>query len=134
MVVLVSFQFHSISAFELWTFGLLKCTSLLGIPFWHVFEQMLIVCGVGFWAAREPRQGPRREWRGPGNCGSVPSGHFVVQQLDLYRVGHADLEGQRFVSCFFGSIKKVCFITQSTEPLTLSILLPNRKCRLFSAW
>ena len=61
-------------------------------------------------------------------------GYFVVQQLDLYRVEHADLEGQRFVSCFFGSIKKVCFITQSTEPLTLSILLPNRKCRLFSAW
>ena len=29
---------------------------------------------------------------------------------------------------------KECFITQSTEPLTLSILLPNRKCRLFSAW
>ena len=62
------------------------------------------------------------------------AGYFVVQQLDLYRVEHADLEGQRFVSCFFGSIKKVCFITQSTEPLTLSILLPNRKCRLFSAW
>ena len=109
-----------------------------GHSFWaffgHVFEQMLIIWVVGFWATREPRQGPRREWRGPGNCGSVPSGYFVVQQLDLYRVGHADLEGQRFVSCFFGSIKKVCFITQSTEPLTLSILLPNRKCRLFSAW
>ena len=43
MVVLVSFQFHSISAFEVWTFGLLECTFLLGIPFGHslgIFEQI----------------------------------------------------------------------------------------------
>ena len=39
-----------------------------------VIAALLIVWGVGFWATREPRQGPRREWRGPGNCGSVPSG------------------------------------------------------------
>ena len=26
------------------------------------------------------------------------SDYFVVQQLNLYRVGHADLEGQRFAS------------------------------------
>ena len=65
MVVLVSFQFNSISAFEVWTFGLLECTFLLGIPFWafsgHVFEQMLIVWVVVFWATKEPRQGPRRD-------------------------------------------------------------------------
>jgi len=61
-------------------------------------------------------------------------GYFGVQQLDLYRAGSADLKSQRFAFCFFGSIKKVCFITQSTEPLNLSILLPNRKYRLFSAW
>jgi len=30
-----------------------------------------------------------------------------VQQLDLYRVGNADLEGQRFAYCFLGSIKGV---------------------------
>ena len=109
MVVLVSFQFHSISAFEVWTFGLLECTFLLGIPFGHSLGMYLSKCPLFgvlfFWATREPRQSPRREWRGLGNCGSVPSGYFVVQQLDLYRVGHADLEGQRFVSCFFGSIK-----------------------------
>ena len=54
--------------------------------------------------------------------------YFDVQQLGLYRVGNADLKGQRFAFCFFGSM------TQSTGPLTLSILLPNRKYRLFSAW
>ena len=39
----------------------------------------------------------------------------------LISSGNADLKGQRFAFCFFGSV------TQSTEPLTLSILLPNRK-------
>ena len=34
----------------------------------------------------------------------------------------------------FGSIKKVHSITKSTESLTLSIMLPNRKNRLFLAW
>ena len=60
-----------------------------------------------FWATREPLQGPRREWRGPGNCGLVPSGYFVVQQLDLYRVEHADLEGQRFASASSAPLKGV---------------------------
>ena len=78
MVVLVSFQFHSISAFEVWTFGLVECTFLLGIPFGHSLGMYLSKCSLFgvlvFWATREPRQGLRREWRGPGNCGSVPSG------------------------------------------------------------
>ena len=54
--------------------------------------------------------------------------YFDVQQLGLHRVGNADLKGQRFAFCFFGSM------TQNTGPLALSALLPNRKYRLFSAW
>ena len=74
MVLLVSFRF-SFDKFQhsrCGHLGWLKCTFLLDIPFGHVFEQMLIVWVVGFWATRE--QGPRRDWRGPGNCGSFPSG------------------------------------------------------------
>ena len=33
--------------------------------------------------------------------------YFVVQQLDLYRVGHADLEGQRFASASSAPLKGV---------------------------
>ena len=85
-VGLVSFQFRSILAFEVCGhLGWLRCPFLLGIPFGHVFEQVLIVWDlspadwlafwvVGFWATKEPRQGPRHDWRGTGNLGSVPSG------------------------------------------------------------
>ena len=77
---LVSFQFRSISAFEVWTFGLAEMFFPFGHSFWAIllsiwaFEQMLIVWVVGFWATKEPRQGPRSDWRGPGNRASVPSG------------------------------------------------------------
>jgi len=33
--------------------------------------------------------------------------YFAVQLLDLYRVGDADLEGQRYAFCFFGSIMNI---------------------------
>jgi hypothetical protein len=66
-VGLVSFQFRSISAFEVWTFGLAEMFFPFGHSFWAIllsiwaFEQMLIVWVVVFWATKEPRQGPRRD-------------------------------------------------------------------------
>ena len=68
MVVLVSFQFHSISAFEVWTFGLLECTFLLGIPFGHSLGMYLSkssLFGVlGFLGdeGTTPRPAPRVAW------------------------------------------------------------------------
>ena len=47
------------------------CAFLLGM--W-AFEQMPIVWVVVYWATKEPRQGPRNDWCGPGNRGSVSSG------------------------------------------------------------
>ena len=68
MVVLVSFQFHSISAFEVWTFGLVECAFLLGIPFGHSLGMYLSKCPLFgvlvFWATRAttPRPAPRVAW------------------------------------------------------------------------
>jgi len=88
----------------------------LGIPFgqsfWAIllgiwaFEQMLIVWVVGF--GRQRSHAKARAAIGVGQKIVVQSqaDYFVVQLLDLYRVEYADLEGQRFVSCFFGSIKR----------------------------
>ena len=45
---------------------------------------LFVIWHIGFWATREPRQGPRREWRGPGNCGSVPSGYLASFSSWIY--------------------------------------------------
>ena len=86
----------------------------------------LLACTADFWQ--------RRSHANDRAAIDVGQGIVVQSQLDYFDVQQLDLEGQRFAFCFFGSIKKVCFITLSTEPVTLSIFLPNRKCRPFSAW
>ena len=111
-VGLVSFQFRLISAFEVWTFGLAEMFIPFGHSFWAIllgiwaFEQMLIVWVVGF--GRRRSHAKARATIGVGQEIVVQSqaDYFAVQLLDLYRVEYADLEGQRFVSCFFGSIKR----------------------------
>ena len=110
MVVLVSFQFRSISAFEVWTFGLLECTFLLGIPFGHSLGMYLSTCPL-FGVLVFGRRGNHAKDRaaigvGQGVVVQSQADYFAVQQLDLNRVGHADLEVQRFTFCFFGSIKR----------------------------
>jgi len=103
----------------LWAFPF--CPFLLGI--W-AFEQSLIV-----WLLVSGRRRSHAKDRAAievGQQGIVVQsqpGNFVTQQLDLHRVGNADLEDQRFAFCFFGSIKRcACFITQCTEPLTIGFI------------
>jgi hypothetical protein len=93
-----------------WTFGLAE----MSIPFVHSFWACgplskcslfgLLVFGFG----RRRSHAKARATIGVGQeiVVQFQAGYFVVQLLDLYRVGHADLEGQRFAFCFFGSIKR----------------------------
>ena len=107
---LVSFQFRSISASEVWAFGLAEMSIPFGHSFWACLSLSkcslfgLLVFGFG----RRRSHAKARAAIGVGQEIVVQSqaDYFVVQLLDLYRVEYADLEGQRFVSCFFGSIKR----------------------------
>ena len=113
MVVLVSFQFHSIPHSRCGHLGRLKCPFLenLGHSFWaFLLDMYLGKCSL-FGVLVFGRRGSHAKARAASGVGQEivvqsRAGYFVVQQLDLYRVEHADLEGQRFVSCFFGSIKR----------------------------
>ena len=113
MVVLVSFQFHSIPHSRCGHLGRLKCPFLenLGHSFWaFLLDMYLGKCSL-FGVLVFGRRGSHAKARAASGVGQEivvqsQAGYFVVQQLDLYRVEHADLEGQRFVSCFFGSIKR----------------------------
>ena len=93
-------------------FGLAEMPIPFGIPFGHVFELFKNAHCLGCWSfGRRGNHNPSTKARaaigvGQGIVVQSQADYFVVQQLDLYRVGHADLEGQRFVSCFFGSIKR----------------------------
>ena len=115
VVVLVSFRFsfdqfqHSRCGHLGW---LKSAHSFLGIPFGHSFWAYgpLSKCSL-FGVLVFGRRGNHAKARAASGVGQEivvqsQADDFVVQLLDLYRVGHADLEGQRFVSCFFGSIKR----------------------------
>ena len=148
MVMLVSFRF-SFDQFQHSRCGLLgwlKCPFLenFGHSFWAIllgntFGHMGLwanahCLGCGFWATKEPRQGPRSDWRGPENRGSVPSGLLRRSAVGFISSGVRWFGGSAIRLLLLRLHRKACFITKSTEPLALSILLPNRKYRLFSAW
>jgi len=104
MVVLVSFRF-SFDQFQhsrCGHLGWLKCSFLLGIPFGHSLGMYLSKCSL-FGLLVFGRRGNHAKDRAEIDVGQEfvvqsHSDYFVVQQLNLYRVGHADLEGQRFAS------------------------------------